>query len=547
MALLANVSLTNTFDTWRTRTNQLVTRINQFAINESSLYANTLTSNTAFTAKGTATVTGLFTASGRATVGTNLTVSGNTTLGAASKTITTTGAWSHTGWGTITTNLNVSGNTTFGGVNKTSNTTGWFGVNGRATVSTNLFVGGNTSILGKVGILTSSPYGSLTISQGGQPTGSSPSSVPNIEIWQGSPTINDAGGIDLRGSSAGPGYGFRLSAIDSTGVHFVIGNRNGATTYTEQFRIASSGAVTVAKSATISNNLTVSGNTTITGLTTMSGRATVGTNLTVSGNTTLGGASKTITMGGAASTLTIGGAGHTTNTTGWFGVAGRATVSTNLFVGANTIVLGNMGVGTTSPVNNAGYGGITIRGSSGAITSFVTGSTENFRIQGETGATTLVNISAIPLVFKTSNIEQVRIAESGLVTAAKSVAVTNNLTVSGNTTLNGTTVDKSNTLSQTLADGATINWDVALGRVATVTLGAAGRTMAAPTNLKVGTYILRVYQDGTGSRTITTWNSVFKWTAAVAPVLSTGAGKLDIITFFSDGTNLYGSYLPDMR
>jgi hypothetical protein len=71
--------------------------------------------------------------------------------------------------------------------------------------------------------------------------------------------------------------------------------------------------------------------------------------------------------------------------------------------------------------------------------------------------------------------------------------------------------------------------------------------MAAPTNLKVGTYILRVYQDGSGSRTITTWNSVFKWTAAVAPVLSTGANKLDIITFFSDGTNLYGSYLPDMR
>jgi hypothetical protein len=127
------------------------------------------------------------------------------------------------------------------------------------------------------------------------------------------------------------------------------------------------------------------------------------------------------------------------------------------------------------------------------------------------------------------------------------MTVTQNLTVSGNTTINGTTTDNSNALAQTLTDGATISWDVALGRVATLTLGAAGRTMAAPTNLKVGTYILRVYQDATGSRTITSWNAVFKWTAAVAPVLSTGAGKLDIITFFSDGTNLYGSYLPDMR
>jgi hypothetical protein len=298
MAVIANVALTNTFDTWRTRTNVGFTRINQFAINESSLYANTLTSNVAFTAKGTATVTGLLTASGRATVGTNLTVSGNTTFGAAGK---------------------------------VSNTTGWFGVLGRATVSTNLFVGGNT---------------------------------------------------------------------------------------------------------------------TFSGLVSTTGRATIGTNLTVSGNTTLGGASKTVTIGGASSTLTVGGAGHTTNTTGWFGVAGRATVSTNLFVGGNTV-------------------------------------------------------------------------------------------------LNGTTTDKSNALSQTLTDQATVTWDMASGRVATVTLGAS-RTIAAPTNQKVGTYILRVVQGGTGSYTLT-WTGNYKWTAQTAPVLSTAVGAVDIITFFSDGTKMYGSYLPDMR
>ena len=70
--------------------------------------------------------------------------------------------------------------------------------------------------------------------------------------------------------------------------------------------------------------------------------------------------------------------------------------------------------------------------------------------------------------------------------------------------------------------------------------------MAAPTNLKVGTYILRVYQDATGSRSLT-WNGVFKWTAAVAPVLTTTGSRLDVVSFYSDGTNLYGSYLPDMR
>lgn len=91
----------------------------------------------------------------------------------------------------------------------------------------------------------------------------------------------------------------------------------------------------------------------------------------------------------------------------------------------------------------------------------------------------------------------------------------------------------------TLTDGATINWDMDDGSVAEVTL-AGNRTMAAPTNLKDGgTYILHVHQDATGSRTIT-WNAVFKWPGGTAPTLSTGASAHDIISFTSDGTNLYG-------
>ena len=123
MAKIANVALTNTFDTWRIRSNQAFDRLSQFAINNSSLYANTITANVALTASGTATFTGLMTASGRATVGTNLTVSGNTTLGAAGKTITTTGAWTHTGTATISTNLIVSGNLTISGTTTTVDST----------------------------------------------------------------------------------------------------------------------------------------------------------------------------------------------------------------------------------------------------------------------------------------------------------------------------------------------------------------------------------------------------------------------------------------
>jgi len=104
---------------------------------------------------------------------------------------------------------------------------------------------------------------------------------------------------------------------------------------------------------------------------------------------------------------------------------------------------------------------------------------------------------------------------------------------------------QANVLSQTLTDGSTVSWNTADGQIAYLTLGG-NRTVSNPTNLKVGTYILHLIQDGTGNRTVT-WGSSFKWVAGVAPVLSTGSGKRDLFSFVSDGTNLYGSYLPDVR
>tara|TARA_R110000822_G_scaffold53720_7_gene138398 strand:+ start:1032 stop:2789 length:1758 start_codon:yes stop_codon:yes gene_type:complete len=89
----------------------------------------------------------------------------------------------------------------------------------------------------------------------------------------------------------------------------------------------------------------------------------------------------------------------------------------------------------------------------------------------------------------------------------------------------------------TITDGATLNWNTALGQVAQVTLGG-NRTFAAPTNLvDGGFYSLLIIQDGTGSRTIS-WNAVFDFTGGTAPTLSTAAGSKDLITWRSDGTNM---------
>lgn len=88
-----------------------------------------------------------------------------------------------------------------------------------------------------------------------------------------------------------------------------------------------------------------------------------------------------------------------------------------------------------------------------------------------------------------------------------------------------------------LTDGANISWNTANGQVATVTI-TGNRTFLAPTSLQNGAfYSLQVIQ-GSGSNTIS-WNSVFKWVANSAPILSTANAARDFFVFRSDGTNMY--------
>lgn len=76
-------------------------------------------------------------------------------------------------------------------------------------------------------------------------------------------------------------------------------------------------------------------------------------------------------------------------------------------------------------------------------------------------------------------------------------------------------------------------------------LTLTGNVTITPSNMKSGaTYAMILKQDGTGSRTVT-WAAAFKWRSGTAPTLSTGASEVDILTFISDGTNLYGTIAPN--
>lgn len=89
--------------------------------------------------------------------------------------------------------------------------------------------------------------------------------------------------------------------------------------------------------------------------------------------------------------------------------------------------------------------------------------------------------------------------------------------------------------------GNTANLSLNYGNVQTVTLDSnCVFTMPAPT--PAGNISLVVTQSGSFTASFTG----VLWPGGIVPSVTTGAGSIDIITFFSDGTNWYGSAVPNL-
>lgn len=93
-----------------------------------------------------------------------------------------------------------------------------------------------------------------------------------------------------------------------------------------------------------------------------------------------------------------------------------------------------------------------------------------------------------------------------------------------------------------LADGAHIAWDASMSNVNEVTL-AGNHILDNPTGAQDGNYLLHVFQDATGGRTLS-YGTNFKWIGGVAPVLSTAAGAHDILSFTVRSGIFYGVLMP---
>lgn len=96
---------------------------------------------------------------------------------------------------------------------------------------------------------------------------------------------------------------------------------------------------------------------------------------------------------------------------------------------------------------------------------------------------------------------------------------------------------------QSLTDASTITWNCSTQQAARVLLTSVvgeTRVLGAPSNPKAGsTYTLIVVQSSTGSNALT-FNAAYKFPGGIAPTLSTANNAVDILTFISDGTSLFG-------
>ena len=93
---------------------------------------------------------------------------------------------------------------------------------------------------------------------------------------------------------------------------------------------------------------------------------------------------------------------------------------------------------------------------------------------------------------------------------------------------------------QSLTSGTSISWNANTAQVAYLSLAHNG-TMASATNHKAGgVYIMRVTQSA--SPKTLAWSTGYKWPGNTAPTMTSTASAVDIFTFTSDGTYMYGSY-----
>jgi hypothetical protein len=224
-------------------------------------------------------------------------------------------------------------------------------------------------------------------------------------------------------------------------------------------------------------------------------------------------------------------------------------------------------------------GGIEFTGSGGLQTSAFTGNVT--KSAGGT-STTIANGVVAPAMLTTGGPSW---TSGGDVTVTGDITVTGNdiksssataitmsgadVTVAGDLTVTGNDIKSSSATAITMSGanvamqgntefknytegvvaigtvGATHTFDLTNGTVQTATLtSGTAATFTMPTATAGKSFVFFVKQPASGSTTTATFTGV-KWSGGTGPTITATLGRLDVISFFADGTNWYGSFIQN--
>lgn len=125
---------------------------------------------------------------------------------------------------------------------------------------------------------------------------------------------------------------------------------------------------------------------------------------------------------------------------------------------------------------------------------------------------------------------------SSITSSAKAVSTTGDQSISG-----AKTFTKTVQTITTGTDAATVTFDLSAGNIHQVTLGG-NRTLALSNGSAGQVFIIRLIQDGTGTRTVT-WFTTIKWAGGSAPTLTTTASKTDVFGFITTTAGNYDGFV----
>jgi len=220
---------------------------------------------------------------------------------------------------------------------------------------------------------------------------------------------------------------------------------------------------------------------------------------------------------------------------------------------------GNIGIGTAAPTSLNGNAS-KILGISGAINNIVNFTTTSTNGAGifeftRTGRTPLARFAQLQVQNSTDDgyfsflpsaagadaFEQMRIDKNGV--GINNSAPTQKLDVTG--VVKATSFMNAAVIATI---GSTYTVALTSGTNFTLTLtSATPATITLPSVSSGQSFVLFIKQPGTGTVTTATFTATpsIKWIAGIAPIITPTLGKTDVISFVTDGTSWFGSFIQN--